>query len=131
MTLCRTISMELDVKDLDLVRIQKEIFNISFQLDGEFAADSPDVESVETAVKTEPSEPRTDAVQVQERNLSYVGTIPKKPSWVQKREKGVSQDSISIQSSVQSSKRNSLESETEESEGLKRLWRRMTRRRSS
>ena len=107
-----------------------DFYHISFQLGGELADDSPDVKrkSMDTAVEIGPSEPRTDAVQVQERNLSYVGTNPKEPSWIQKKEKGVSQDSISTQSSAQSSKRNSLESETEESEGLKRLWRRMTRR---
>ena len=115
------LSLNFDMIDLDLVRIQqKEIFTIIFQLDGELAVDSPDVErkGMDAAVETGQHEPR----------ISYVGTKPKEPSWVQKKEEGVAKDSISAQSSAESSKRNSLQSETEESEVLKRLWRKMTRR---
>ena len=106
-----------------------------FQLDGEFAVDSPDVKrkSMATAIeaiKTGQIEPHTDAV-VPERNKSYVEAKPIEPSWVQKKEEGaaLNQDSVSSQSSAQSSNRNSIESETEESEGkAKTLWRRITRR---
>ena len=104
-----------------------------FQLDGELAVDSPDVKrkSMETAmneIKTGQIQPHTADGVVQERNLSYQETKPKEPSWIQKKEEDLHQDSISSQSSAQSSKRNSFESETEEGEGFKKLWRRMTRR---
>ena len=123
MTSCRGVSMDLsmdfDLMDLELVGIQKEVVTISFQLGGELVDDSPDVKmkNLDRAVKTGPNEPCVD-----------VGTKPKEPSWAQKKEDGVSQDSISTQSSAQSSKRNSLESEAEESEGLTKLWRKITRR---
>ena len=127
------LSLAGDLEGLEMVRTTNSKGNLIitlFQLDEEIAVASPDLErkSSSTAFKTELYEKHADNVVPIRRNKSYVGTIAKEPSWAQKKEEVVSQDSISEQSSAQSSKRNSLEPEAEDSEGLKRLWRRMTRR---
>ena len=132
--LYRGFSFNMDCMELDLVTIdwneipipRNKMFTLLFQIDGELAEDSPDVErkSVETNNLLK---------------LKELGAKLKEPSWVQEKEKADEhQDSISLQSSApsskqssaQSSKRSSFETEMEESEGFKKLWRRMTSRKN-
>ena len=80
------------------------MFTLLFQIDGELAEDSPDVErkSVETSHET-----KTNNL----LKLKELGARLKEPSWVQEKEKADEhQDSISLQSSAPSSKQSSAQS---------------------
>ena len=110
------------------------------QLDDEFAVHSPDIhrrteEEALSAIRTGQVETRTDAVVSERYHKSYLGARGAEPSWVQEEDEPpkVRQGSISSQSSAQSSKRNSIELETEDAEGLRKragiskVWKTLTR----
>ena len=101
---------------------------------------SPDIhrrteEEALSAIRTGQVETRADTVVSERDHKSYLGARGAEPSWVQEEDEPpkVRQGSISSQSSAQSSKRNSIELETEDAEGLRKktgiskVWKTLTR----